>query len=36
MHNKYSMIVAYTQEGIIGHNNNIPWYIPKDLISIGG
>ena len=27
----FSIIVACTDEGIIGVNNTIPWYIPDDL-----
>ena len=27
----FSMIMAYTPEGIIGKDNKMPWHIPEDL-----
>ncbi|MCS7317456.1 MAG: dihydrofolate reductase [Candidatus Dojkabacteria bacterium] len=29
--NKINMIVSFSKYGIIGFQNNIPWYVPEDL-----
>lgn len=28
---KLSLIVAAAENGVIGHNNQLPWYLPQDL-----
>ena len=28
---KLSMIVAVAENGVIGRNNSLPWYLPNDL-----
>lgn len=31
MKNNLSVIVALAQNGVIGHNNKLPWHLPEDL-----